>query len=167
MLIVRRKLQEQVTQQRTTTPTLVAGRRPVLAGSAADLHAQKERVKREIEKHLKLISDAHQQIDNAQVIVDNAHKVIEAQLRLVNLTSHSNGVYVAAMVEVYSRQSRTIDPKKFKAHVGDDVFWGSIKVSVESASAHLTDKELAAVSDIKAGRLTGVQLKIGRKQAGK
>lgn len=165
MLIVRRKMPTPiavVVHKPAEVKPVQANRRPALAGSAGDLHAQKERAKVEIEKQLKLISNAHRQIDDAQIISEQAHKVVEAQLRLANLTEHTDGVYKAALVEVWSRQSRTIDPKKFKAHVGDIAFWGSIKVSVEKASEHLTEKELAAVSDIQAGRMTGISLKVDK-----
>lgn len=162
MLLVRRRTPNIPPKPATQSATTAPVRRLALAGSASDMHAQRQRAKAEIDKHLKLISDAHRQIDDAQLVSDNSHRVIEAQLRLVNMTEHSDGVYKAAMVEVYSRQSRTIDPKKFKVHVADSVFWGSIKVSVENAKAHLTEKELAAISDVKAGKSTGVQLKVDK-----
>ena len=142
-------------------------RRDTTAGSASDNHARTEKAKLEIERQLKLISESFEAIDKAQEIADRATKIIEAQLKLVNLKRHDDGVYAAELKEVYSRQSRTIDPKKFRAHVDAEVFWASIKVSVEQAKGSLTEKELNAMSDVVPSKMTGIVISIAKVDAKK
>lgn len=165
MLIVRRRIpattQVQVEVERPVVKAAVKPR-SLIAGSASDMHTRTEKAKLQIEAQLKLISNAYTAIDQAQEQVDQAFKIVEAQLRLVNLTEHTDGVYRAALEEVWTRQSRTVDPKKFRAHVAADVFWDSIKVSLEKVKEHISEKELNNISDIVASKMTGRALKVSK-----
>lgn len=134
--------------------------RPAVAGSATDNHQRLEKAKQAIEAQLKLISESYDAIDAHQAAADQASKVIEAQLRLVNLTEHDDGVYRAKIAEVWSRQSRKIDPKKFKACVASEVFWDSVNVNIGKAEEYLSAKELNTMSDVVPSKLTGRVLKI-------
>lgn len=167
MLLLRRKsLPPQSVEAPKATKTIHAIRAP-LAGSVADNFSRTAKAKQQIEVQLKLISKAYDAIDTAQEIVDTACKVLEAQLRLVNLKSHSDGVYVASLEEVWSRQSRVIDPKKFRAQVDAEVFWGAIKINIDQAKDHLSEKELARISDVTPGALTGIKLKVAKEKPAK
>lgn len=172
MLLVRRAMPKSVTGSTVPAPVesevlvnitkLTSRRRPALAGSASDNFSRVGKAKEEIEKQLKLISNSYEEIDQAQANVEKAFKVVEALLRLVNLKEHSDGVYKAALEEVWTRQSRTIDPKKFKTRVANDVFWASIRVNLEQAKQHLSEKELMSISDTVPSKATGIQLKIAK-----
>jgi hypothetical protein len=163
MLLVRRRILSAVTTEKPKETSVPASkRRQVIAGSATDLFQRTEKVKIEVERQLKSISDAYAAIDQAQAAAETAMKIVEAQLRSVNLKSHSDGMYVAELAEVWTRQSTKIDPKKFRAHVEADVFWESIKVSIEKAKEYLSEKELVGISDIEPSKLTGVFLKVNK-----
>lgn len=128
--------------------------------SAASREATAARAKVVIETNLKLISEAERKIDEATLEITQAYKIVEAQLKLAGLDAHSNGVLVASLVEKWTRQSRTIDPKKFRNKVANEVFWSSISVNLTKAGEHLTDKELTDMSDVVPGKSQGFSLEI-------
>lgn len=133
---------------------------PVTVDSAAEQEALVVRVKENVEAQLKLISEADTAIDTAVATREQALKVIEAQLKLGKLDFHTDGSYLAEIVDQWTKQSRDIDPQKFRAKVSNEVFWSSIKVSVTLAEKHLTDKELGEIADVVPGKLVGQVLKV-------
>ena len=133
---------------------------PVTLDSAAERSRIAEKARNSIDAQLKLISKAEAEIDQAQADMEKARRIIEAQLRLANLVSHSNGVYDAELVDTWTKQSRSIDAKKFRNKVSNDVFWGSIDVSISRAKEHLSEKELNEISDIVPSVKTGTILKV-------
>lgn len=154
-IIVRRaSAQEILERSKSRTP------HAVVADSAVEREQATKRAKAQIEKQLKLISDASDQIDSAHLQLEQAYKIIEAQLRLVNLDSHNDGVYVAALIQQWTKQQRTIDPKRYRAKVSNSAFWGSIEVSVSKAKEFLTDREINDIADVKPGVSTGFKLKV-------
>lgn len=132
----------------------------VTEDSAPARDAAVKRAQAVIDGQLKLISDAYDRIDAAHAEVVQAHKIIEAQLRLVNLEHHTDGVYYAELKEQWTRQTRDIDPKKYRTKVSNDAFWGSITVSVTKAGEFLTDREINEISDVVPGKMTGYALKV-------
>lgn len=137
---------------------------PAVANSAEARHAKAEEARAEIDTQLKLIAAAENAIDDAMADIEAARKAIESKLRDNNLTSHSNGLYFAELVEQFTRQSRTIDPKKFRNAVANDVFWESIAVNIGKAEQHLTEKELTAISDVIPSRSSGIVLKVKKRE---
>ena len=138
------------------------GAQPVTKNSAISREAAASVARELVDAQLKLISEAERQIDAAQEMLTTASREVERLLRSANLSSHCNGVHIAEIVEQFTRQSRTIDPKKFKNRVGDSVFWASIKVSMEAAESHLTEKEINSIADTIPSRSTGYVLKLKR-----
>lgn len=134
--------------------------KPVTADSAANRATAAAEARREIDEQLKLISTAEHAIDDAQADIASAYRVIEEKLRAHNLTSHSNGSHFAELVEQFSRQSRTLDPKKFRAAVANDVFWDCVSVNIGKAEQHLSEKEILKISDVVPAKLMGIILKI-------
>lgn len=116
--------------------------------------------RKKIDAQLKLIAEAERKIDDAQVQIARAHEDIEQLLRSAKLDSHTDGVRIAELIEKFTRQGRTIDPKKFKAKVTADVFWDSVEVSISKASKHLSEKELNSISDVVPSKSTGYHLVI-------
>jgi hypothetical protein len=174
MLLVRRKLVQEpvvavsplrrVARIVHATPTVAATQVvravPRSANSAITREIQARLAKEEINQQLKLIANAEAAIDDAQEAIELAYLVIERKLRDSNLISHSNGVYLAEIVEQFTRQSRTVNPKKFRTQVTADVFWDSVSVDVGKALKHLSDKELTKIADVVPGKSTGHVLKV-------
>lgn len=134
------------------------------ASSAVEKMRLEGRARKTIDEKLKLITDEERKIDDAQAAIEQARKVVEAQLRLANISYHTDGVQVAEIVESWSKQTTVIDPKIFKNNVTSDVFWGCVKVGVEKAKEHLAAKEFAKVSTEVPGKLLGHVLKISKKK---
>lgn len=123
-----------------------------------EARAQEARTK--IDAQLKLVSEAEAAIDAAHTKLEEAYKMIEAQMKLADLQVHSNGGYIAEIKEQWTNQTRDIDPKKFRNRVAAEVFWGSISVSVTKAKNFLSERELNDISDVKPGQLVGHVLKV-------
>ena len=146
-------------QKKVSAPSLVqaqvAGLRAVSKNNAAERARQAEGARNDIDHLLKSISQNDADIDAAWERNQRAYKEIERLLRAHNLLTHTDGAYIAQILENFTRQSRTIDPKKFKAKVGDDTFWKVVEVPIGKAEGLLTDKELAGVVDVVPGKSTG------------
>lgn len=110
--------------------------------------------------NLKLISDCDEAIDRAQESKDVALAKVEALMRQHKMSTMDNGRLLAEISEVFTRQSRTIDPKKFRAQVTANVFWECTEISLTKAKQHLGEKEMNAISDIVPSRSTGFVLKV-------
>lgn len=169
MMLVRRRATvepQQVTKpqpREEARPVQTIRRLRVTSVNAAIHRASTESAAKEkIDEQLKLISDAERQIDDAQVIIAQAYKMIDAQLRLANLRVHSNGSYIAEIKEQWTNQTMDIDSKKFRNKVSDEAFWGSISVSVMKAKNFLTKIELEAIADVKPGMKVGETLKVSK-----
>lgn len=167
MMLVRRRATvepQQITIPKPAPTVIPTIRRLRVTSVNAAVHrsATEAAAKLKIDEQLKLISDAERQIDDAQIVIAQAYKMIEAQLRLANLTLHSNGAYVAEIKEQWTNQSTDIDPKKFRNRVSDEAFWGSINVSVTKAKTFLTVIELQQIADVTPGRKTGETLKVSK-----
>lgn len=102
-------------------------------------------------------------IDNTVAELERANGEIEQLMRANNLASHTDGHYVTEIYEAVSRQSRTIDPKKFRNSVGDSAFWDSIEVSITKAKKHLSEKELDHISDVIPPKSQGYKYRIKKR----
>lgn len=163
MLVRRRATVEPKSPAPETTAIPTIRRLRVTSVNAAVHRAGTEQAARQkIDEQLKLISDAERQIDEAQIVIAQAYKMVEAQLRLANIMFHSNGLYLAEIKEQWTNQSTDIDPKKFRVKVPDAAFWGSISVSVTKAKSFLTAKELSEIADVKPGMKIGEVLKVSK-----
>lgn len=129
------------------------------ADTAATRATRANIAREEIDGLLKSIADCEYQIDEAVARNDLAYKRIEELLREHKLESHTNGVHLVSLIEQFSRQGRTIDPKKFKAHVASDDFWKAVTVSIGIAETLLTDKELSAITDVVPAKSLGYVFK--------
>lgn len=118
-----------------------------------------------IDEILKLIAMHEDTIDNAVAELEKANGEIEHLMRQNNLGTHTDGHYITEIYEAVSRQSRTIDPKKFRNSVGDAAFWDSIEVSVGKAKKHLSEKELDHISDVVPPKSQGYKYRIKRRDA--
>lgn len=135
-------------------------RRTTSADSAAERMRIAAQAKKAIELNLNLIANADAAIDDAVARREQACKIIEAQLKLAGLEFHSDGSYLAQIKEQWSNQSTTIDPKKFKAKVPNDVFWACIDVRIGKAKQMLSTKEFNEVTSVTAGTLLGRRLEV-------
>ena len=130
------------------------------ANNAATRAAKAQVGREEIDELLKLIAEAEYTIDEAVARNDLAHKRIEQIMREHKLSEHSNGRHMATLLEQFSRQGRTIDPKKFRAKVASDDFWKAVSVSIGEAEKILTEKEMIAITDVVPAKSQGWVLKI-------
>lgn len=137
---------------------------PAVGTSEVEKVKLEKRSRARIDEQLKLIAKAEADIDDAQARIESAHRIIEAQLRLCNISFHSDGLFNAELVEQWTRQARVIDPKKFKLAVSNDVFWKSISVNVGEAAKHLSEKEIAEIADVKPPQKQGIILKVARRR---
>lgn len=167
MLVLRRRTQTQAAAAPTPAPSATAAvvhparrLRVTSVNAAVFREARAQEAKAKIDAQLKLVSEAEAAIDEAQAKLAEAYKLIEAQLKLADLTIHSDGVYIAELKEQWTNQTRDIDPKKFRNKVEAEVFWNSIAVSVTKAKQFLSERELNDISDVKPGVKVGVLLKV-------
>lgn len=128
--------------------------------NAATRFATAQTVRAQIDEQLKLISKAENEIDEAQTIIDKANVEVEKLMLSAKIETHSDGEYIAMIVDHWTRQSRKIDPAKFRNKVANAVFWDSISVSIEKAMHHMTEKELNTMSDIVPAEFKGKILKV-------
>jgi hypothetical protein len=119
----------------------------------------------EIRGQLKLISESNAQIDSAQENIDAANAKIDALMRRHRLEQVDNGTLIAEITEQFSKQQRTIDPKKFRANVGLETFYACVSVNISKAEEHLSKRAVNEISDIVPSRSLGSTLKI--KELGK
>ena len=139
---------------------------PTATAPARRLRVTSDRLQRLAEdrqailEDLKLISDAEGAIDRAQQTIDASVARIEAKMRDHNLPVMDNGTLIAEIKETFTRQQRTLDPKKFRSKVTNAQFWDCIEVSVSKASAYLGDKELNSIADVVPAKSLGYSLKI-------
>lgn len=123
--------------------------------TAASRAVQRRTATEEIDDQLKSVAILEAELDKVHAKLTEHHATIEAMMRENRISEHSDGKYVVAVKESFSRQSITIDPKKFKANVPDKAFWDSITVGVTKAREHIGEKELMRISDVVAGKSTG------------
>lgn len=125
-----------------------------------DMQATREK----LDALLQLIARKEAELDIVQADLDAAHKATEALMREAKLNVHSHGNLTALIEQTFSRQSRSIDPKKFRNAVSDAVFWSSIDVSVTKAARHMAPLELARIADTIPGKSTGFVFRLKRKK---
>ena len=126
----------------------------------SDKVARMQADRQAILEDLKLISESEAAIDRAQQAIEVAMARIEERMREHRMTTIDNGDRIAEMVEGFSRQQRTIDPKKYRSKVTNDQFWGSIEVSVTKAKQFLGEKELNGISEVVSAKSLGFKLKV-------
>lgn len=119
----------------------------------------------EIRAQLKLISESNAQIDSATANIDAATAKIDALMRRHRLDQVDNGSLIAEITEQFSKQSRTIDPKKFRAQVSLETFYACVTVSVTKAEENLSKRLVNEISDVVPSKSLGSTLKI--KELGK
>lgn len=149
---------------------------PVVAAAASRALPRRMRLNAAVEREtvtdarpkldelLQLIAKKEAELDVVQAELDAAHKATEALMREAKINVHSHGNLTALIEQTFSRQSRSIDPKKFRNAVSDAVFWSSIDVSVVKASKHMAPLELARIADTIPGKSTGFTFKLKRKK---
>lgn len=150
-----------------TTSSRITMRRaltPVRAGSAADKVRMRNVVEARIHHNLQLIADAYVNIDAASAVKEKAEEEIDRLMRDNNMTVCEDEVMVASLKEVFSRQVRTIDPKKFKNEVPNDVFWATIEVPISKAEKVLSTRELNAIATIIPSTSNGYSLSVKKKK---
>lgn len=130
------------------------------ANNAATRAEAANKARAEIDVLLQSIAKIDQTIDDAVAQTEQIHAQIEQHLRASNLSAHSDGYYEVGIVESLTRQSRTIDPKKYKNQVSNDVFFSTIDVSIGKAAEHLAQKEIDAISEVVPARSLGFKFKI-------
>lgn len=142
-----------------TAPRLLRPAGPIARKRVTSLESRKkEEAEKVVLAHLKLIADADDAIDRAVAEREAAMEVIEDTMRKNKLVYVQGARKFAELKEKFSRQSRVVDPKRYRAQVTQEDFFKSIKVNIEAASQFLGEKELNAVSDIKRAESLGVQL---------
>lgn len=114
-----------------------------------------------------MISESDEAIDRAVEAKEAAIARIEERMRLHKLPVIDNGKLIAELTETFTRQSRTIDPKKFRSKVTNTQFWDSIDVSVSKAKAFLGEKELNGISDVVPAKSLGYSVKVREMKKGK
>ena len=156
MLITRRRNSAPVVQMETVHAEPVKPKTVAIHATAST----KVTARRDIERQLKLIADAERAIDDATIQIERSREDIERLLRLSGLESHTDGVRIASLIEQFTKQSRTIDPQKYRNAVAADVFWKTIDVSLTRAKEFITDKEIDAIADIVRAKSLGTKLVI-------
>lgn len=121
---------------------------------------KKEDAKETVLKNLKLISESFEAIDRAQAEIEAAREIIDATMRAHRLDVVENGKLLAEIVEKFTKQSRTVDPKKFRAKVHNDDFFKAISVTIAAAEQLLGEKELNEVCDVVRAKSLGHVLEI-------
>lgn len=165
MALIRRRVPVSVTPVPAPRPAIVnrpARRIRVVRNNAATRAQQAQEARESINVHLKSIANLDSQLDDLMVQLNAQHAEVEAILRKAKIDKHSDGAYVASIEAVVSRQSRTVDPKRFKAAVADVDFWGCVSVSVTKAEKVLSERELNEISKIVPGQVTGYAFKLKR-----
>jgi len=165
MALLRRRVPASVTPVPASRPAVVnrpVRRIRVVQNNAATRAQLAQETRGKINEHLKLIANLDSQLDELMVRLNAEHAEVEALLRKAKIDKHSDGAYIASIEEVVSRQSRTVDPKRFKAAVADSDFWGCVSVSVTKAEKVLSERELNEISRIVPGQVTGYAFKLKR-----
>lgn len=142
--------------QQTQTQVRTARR----VGSAVVRDQERSKDRERILAALKSISEADAAIDRAQEAKDAALAQIEELMKLHKIPVIDDGRLLAEIAERYTRQSMTIDPKKFRNKVGAKDFWECIDVAVVKARRVLGEKELASISDVVPAKSTGFHLSV-------
>lgn len=156
------------------TPVVTAETRPpllrrlrVVANNAGLRQRQAQQAREEIDLHLKSIATLDDRIDSLLVELNAEHAKVEELLRAAKIDEHSDGRYKAMIEPVATRQSRTVDAKRFKNAVADKDFWSCIKVNITEAAKILSERELNDISTIEPGKITGYAFKLKRLDKGK
>lgn len=172
MLILRRKPVSQINVQslvrrRTMVSQQAAGTdstkrvlRLTTSTNAATRAAAAASAREEVNSLLQSVATVEATLDQAAAELEMLHKQIEEKMRSANINEHSDGHYKTAIEAAFSRQSRTIDPKKFRNAVGDAAFWGSIDVGVTKAKQYMSERELDAISEVVPPKSLGYVFKI-------
>lgn len=163
MKIIRRR---PVAVAAAPAPTSEAPRRVLRFANKANnatVRAIAERVARaEIDLELQSLAKEEEALDKAAFALEQRHSSLEAKLRAANLTEHSDGIYKIGIEESFSRQSTTIDAKKFKNAVTDKEFWAVVTVPVTKAKDLLGQKEIDAISEVERAKSLGHVFKLKR-----
>lgn len=152
--------------RRTATPAATKAAPPASAAphtlrrlrTATSRLQQQDEAATKIRELLKSIAESDAAIDRAVEAKESALAQIEALLRDSKLPLVDDGNLLAELVEKFSRQQRTIKPKKFRTKVTNDQFWDCIDISVVRAAKYLGQKELDAISDVVPSKSLGHQL---------
>ena len=138
--------------------------RQVTTNNAAARERMQNEARKVVEAELKLISKAEHAIDLATAQISLSHERMKDAMFAAGLQVHEcatdYGQYIAEIVEQWTKQSRTIDPQKFRNKVTNDVFWGCIGVMIGAAKEHLTEKEINDLSDVVPSQFVGRNLKV-------
>lgn len=144
---------------RTVAPQKTQGPVRRLQGPVISV-AKEEAARSAVRGDLKSIAEIDAHIDMLVERRDAAIARIDEEMRAALLKTVAGSGLVAALNEKFTRQSRTIDPKKFRNKVTNEAFWGSISVSVQEAKKFLSERELDAVSDVVPAQSLGVVLTV-------
>lgn len=159
MPIIRRRAAAVVAQAAPEAPRRVL--RFANKSNNATVRAIAERTTRaEIDHELQLLAKEEYALDQAAAALEARHQSLEAKLRGANLTEHSNGTYKIGIEESFSRQSTTIDAKKFKNAVSDRDFWAVVTVPVTKAKELLGQKEIDAIAEVERAKSLGFVFKL-------
>lgn len=152
-------------------PPFIAGRRLQAPKATTPLgHANtaaQVQAREEIEEKLKLIAKENETIDAAVARRDAVFAEIEDLMRKHRLSVVEGEDDTATMVESFTRQTRTIDPKKFRAKVVADDFWACVSINLAQAERILGEREINDMSDIVPSRSLGYSLKIKERKKSK
>jgi hypothetical protein len=103
-------------------------------------------------------SEMESAIRRRQVIEDDIHELMKSGA----LETVDDGVYKAAITSSAGRSTTTIDPVKFKKHAGDQAFWACVKIGVTEAKEYVSEKEMARVGTVVAGKPGEPKLSVAR-----
>lgn len=147
-----------------------AGTAPVQQQAAAPLVARRLRtapapvdhaaIDAELSELLQSIAQADSQIDSLVEQRDTATERIKTLMETHKRTGHLAHGYKATLAESYSRESTEIDPKQFKARVGDTDFWKTVRVNVTDARTVLSEREIGEISKTTPKKYQGMKLKV-------
>lgn len=109
---------------------------------------------------LQLISNSEAAIDAAQANIDAANAKLEELMRTHKMTTFDDGALIAEIKEVFSRQSRKVDPKVFRSKVTADDFWKCVSVDISKAEEVMGSRALNGIADVTPAKSTGYVLKV-------
>lgn len=159
-LILRRRKVAAPTEPITRVALVSRTARPRVANNASTREQAAKAARERIDQHMLRLAEVHRLMDELSDEQDTLHARIEDELRGANLSEHSDGVYRATVEEVFSRQTTTIDPKKFRAKVADRTFWETVEVPVGKAKGVMSLKEYNEIADVVSGKSMGYVFKI-------
>ena len=147
-----------------TTQVTRTGRKLRMTSNRLD---REEELKQRVVDDLKSISEVEEQIDALTEQLNVLHARVETSMRDARLSTVEGSTKIAEMRESFSRQSITIDPRKYRNKVTQADFWASIEVSVTAARKIMAEKELLGISDVVPAKSLGTRLSVKDKKRGR